>query len=310
VNAAHPGHQDCEGEVSTKTSWFLFGLACLFLLAGCRPRAAAAVPTLQPVLTLAPTATPLPTPKPSPSPSPTPSAPLVALDPGHGGEDLGARHFKLDGNMDLYESEINLQLALRTGEKLKAKGFRVMYTRDGDYYPNRDKVDLNGDGEFNDRDDLLYRNHLVNQAGADLLLSLHENAWEDWNEALVRVTGGTTTYYCPDRPFAERSLLFATLVQEQVLATLRRFGHEPVDRGVVVDHELADGTSDGVHLIVLGPEDKVIKEATQMPGALSEPMFITCDAEAALMARDDVQDALAEAYANAVEAYFAAQGRP
>jgi len=283
---------------------------CLLLFAGCRPAPPSTpAPSPQPVLAAAPTATASPTSPPSPTLTPTPAAPLVALDPGHGGDDLGARHFKLDGNMDFYESEVNLQLALRIGSKLQAKGFRVMYTRDGNYYPNRNKVDLNGDGEFNDRDDLLYRNHLINQAGADLLLSLHENAWEDRDEALVRATGGTTTYYCPDRPFAERSLRFATLVQEQVLATLRRFSYEPVDRGVVVDHELADGSSDGMHLVMLGPVDHVIKEATQMPGVLSEPMFITCDPEAALMQRDDFMDALAEGYVEAIEAYFEEYGR-
>lgn len=293
-----------------KTSRVLSVLAtCLLLSAGCRPAQRLAAPSPQPVFTLAPTATALPTRLPSPTPTPAPAAPLVALDPGHGGADLGARHFNLDGNMDLYESEVNLQLALRIGEKLKAKGFRVMYTREGNDYPNREKVDLNGDGEFNDRDDLLFRNHLVNQAGADLLLSLHENAWEGWSESLVRATGGATTYYCPDRPFAERSLRFATLVHEQVLATLRRFGHDPIDRRVVVDHELVDGTSDGVHLVMLGPVDHVIKEATQMPGVLTEPMFITCDAEAALMQREDFMDALAEGYVEAIEAYFREYGR-
>lgn len=283
-------------------------VVCLLLLAGCagtgqvpNPAGPSPLPVQNPAATPTPFSSPTVTP---PTLTPTPSAPLVALDAGHGGLDLGARHFKLDGNMDFYESAINLALVQRIGAKLQARGYRVVYTREGDYYPNRDKVDLNGDGEFNDRDDLIYRNRLINQAGADLLLSLHENAWEHPDEALVRATGGTTTYYCPDRPFAEQSLRFATLVQEGVLATLARYGDETVDRGVVVDHELADATSDGVHLIILGPEDKVIKEATQMPGALCEPMFITCDAEAALMVREDVQDALAEAFADAIQTYF------
>lgn len=300
---------DCEAGLAMKRSRTLCALAiCLLLFAGCRlvqRPAPSPVPVANPV----PTATSLPTAVPLPTPTPTPVGPLVALDPGHGGDDLGARHFKLDGNMDFYESAVNLQLALGIGAKLEARGFRVVYTRDGDYYPNREKLDLNGDGVFCDRDDLIYRNRLMNEAGADLLLSLHENGWEHPNEALVRATGGTTTYYCPDRPFAERSLRFATLVHEQVLATLRSFGHDPTDRGVLVDHELADSSSDGVHLIVLGPADKVIKEASQMPGALSEPMFMTCDAEAALMLRDDFMDALAGAYADAIEAYFEEFGR-
>jgi len=288
-------------------------LAGLLLLGACspaRPQPPAATP--QPIIDVAATATPPPAPSatPAPSPTPTPAAPLVALDPGHGGEDLGARHFKRDGNMDIYESEINLQLALRIGDKLEDKGLRVVYTRDGDYYPNRNKVDLNGDGEFGDRDDLIYRNRLVNQAGADLLLSLHENGWEHPDEELVRATGGTTTYYCSSRPFADRSLAFATLVQAQVLATLQRFGLTPIDRGILVAHDNEiDPTSSGTHLVMFGPVDDVIKEASQMPGCLSEPMFMTCDAEAELMQRDDFMDALADGYVNAIVAYFQEQGR-
>jgi N-acetylmuramoyl-L-alanine amidase len=41
-----------------------------------------------------------------------------------------------------------------------------------------------------------------------------------------------------------------------------------------------------------------------MPGALSEPFFITCDAEADLMRKPGVQELLAEAYADAIDAYF------
>ena len=70
----------------------------------------------------------LPAASPSATPTVTPipgSGPIVALDPGHGGEDLGARHFNRQGEMDLYESTITLALALRTGEKLKVRGFRV-----------------------------------------------------------------------------------------------------------------------------------------------------------------------------------------
>lgn len=280
--------------------------ASLLLLAACR--SAPPTPTPEPPPPIDVHATALPAPSPTVSPSPTPLPPLVAIDAGHGGDDLGARHFTREGNMDLYESAINLQLALRIGAKLEARGYRVMYTRDGDYYPNRDKVDLNGDGVFCDRDDLIYRNQLVNQAGADLLLSLHMNGWEHPDEELVRVTGGTTTYYCSDRPFADRSLRFATLVQEHVLAAVERLGLEPTDRGVQVGHTLADGSSDGYHLIMFGPEDHVILEATQMPGALSEPMFMSCDAEAAAMSSEEGLEALAEAHVEAVVAYFEEQG--
>ena len=293
----------------------MLGLCGLLALAGCASGRARGTPSPtsppQQVARSEPTSTPSslpqPTATPTVTPTPTPAGPLVALDPGHGGEDLGARHFNLEGNMDFHESTINLQIALRIGEKLKAKGYRVFYARDGNYYPNRSQQDMNGDGEFGPHDDLLYRVQLINQAGADLLLSLHENAWEHRDESLVRATGGTTTYYCPDRPFGDQSLRFATLVHEKVLAMLRAWGHEPTDRKVLIDHAPAVPGDPGGHFVILGPVDEVIKQASQMPGCLSEPLFITCDAEAALMIRPDFQDTLAQAYTDAIVAYFEEQ---
>ena len=291
--------------------------ACLWLVCGCQGTGPAATPppaTAQPILDPAPATTSRVTPSRAPTARPTPTAkprrPLVALDPGHGGEDLGARHFDLNGQMDFHESTINLQLAQRIGNKLKAQGYRVFYTRDGDYLPNRAQKDLNGDGELTPHDDLLLRVDLVNRARADLLLSLHQNAWEHPDDELVRATGGTTTYYCPDRTFADRNLRFANLVHAEVLATVRRFGHEPTDRGVLPDHSLAAPGDAARHLMILGPVDRVIKRASQMPGVLSEPLFITCDVEAALMVREDFQEALADAYVRAIVAYFAEQESP
>ncbi len=229
---------------------------------------------------------------------------LIAVDPGHGGKDLGARHFGLDGNMDFHESTIVLEIALRLETELRRRGYRVLLVRDGDYLPNSSGEDLNEDGEFTYRDDLLWRVRMINEAGADLLLSLHQNAWAYPDEALVRVTGGCTTYYCPDREFGEDNWRLANLVHERVLAAIQGIDYEPFDRGVQDDNTLAVPGESGEHLILLGPQDDVIKWSSQMPGALNEPFFITCDAEADLMRRDDVQSALAIAYADAVDAYF------
>jgi N-acetylmuramoyl-L-alanine amidase len=228
----------------------------------------------------------------------------VAIDPGHGGEDLGARHFNRQGQMDLHESTITLQLALRVGAKLQALGYRVFYTRDGDYDPNLYERDVNGDGEINLRDVVQTRTDLVNESGADLLLSLHLNAWECDDEELWRATGGTETYYCPDRPFGDRNLRLATLVHQNILAALRSVGHEPSDRGVLIDHAPAYPGDPGHHLMILGPKDEIIVRPSNMPGILSEPVFITCDAEAYLVMREDVQDALAQAYVDAIVQYF------
>ncbi|MCL6430259.1 MAG: N-acetylmuramoyl-L-alanine amidase [Anaerolineae bacterium] len=298
-----------------------FALCCLlvaFLLVRCvqtRPPAPPSpspspikVAAITPVIVQeTPSATPQVDPTVAPPPTPTRipgQGPLVAIDPGHGGEDLGARHFNRAGEMDLHESTITLQLALRIGARLQALGYRVFYTRDGDYDPNLYERDVTGDGEIDLRDVVQTRTDLINESGADILLSVHLNAWECDDEELWRATGGTETYYCPDRPFGDRNLRLATLVHQNVLAALRSVGHEPSDRGVLIDHAPAYPGDPGHHLMILGPKDEIIVRPSNMPGVLSEPIFITCDAEAYLIMREDAQEALAQAYVDAIVQYF------
>ena len=72
--------------------------------------------------------------------------------------------------------------------KLEAAGYRVFYTRDGDYDPNPCEKDSNGDGEINLRDVVQTRIDLINASGADIQLSLHINDWESDDEELLRAT--------------------------------------------------------------------------------------------------------------------------
>jgi len=298
--------------------WPVLAVLWLALGAGCRASSAPATPpgpapagvaTTQPAGDLSATSTAAPTPTVIAPTTASGQLPLIALDPGHGGEDLGARHFNLQHEMDIHESTIVLDLAHRVGDKLKAHGYRVFYTHDTDVLPNPGyAIDLNGDGEPSPLDDLLMRNKLINESGADLLLSLHLNAWENRDEALVRATGGTETYYCPDRPFGDDNLRFATLVHENILAAIKGLGLQANDRNVRIDNN--EPGDMGRHLVILGPQNDIIKIATNMPGALSEPMFITCDAEAAALQRPEVLDALADAYVKAIVTFFEEKGKP
>jgi len=286
---------------------------CLLLLAGCQNVKASArndsslplavnevtaTPTVGPTASAAPALTA--TTEPTATPTAAPKGIIVALDPGHGGMDLGARHFDHNDQMDVHESTITLQLALRVGAKLKALGYGVFYTRDGDYYPSRGHLQPDENGVIPPLDDLLWRNHIINQSGADLLLSIHLNAWETDDVQLRRTTCGVETYYSTDRPFSDKSKRFADLVQANILATLPKIGDEANDRGVMQDNLPPDTR----HMVILGPVSDTITEATQMPGILSEPMFITCDRAAALMVQPQVQDALAQAYVDAIVEYF------
>jgi N-acetylmuramoyl-L-alanine amidase len=302
---------------------YLLLLLCVCValaLAACKKAAPTEYPTIEPVkvagaqvyptLTLAPpsftqapgtgsTAAPGATPAPPQPTRITGAAPLVALDAGHGGLDLGARHFNLQDEMDMYESTITLQIVLKIGAKLEALGYGV-------YYVRKEDTDLGLYDRFgeDERAVIQARTDLINASGADLVLSVHLNAWDTEDKELRRVTGGTETYYCPDRPFGDRNLRFAELVHQNILDTLARLGDEVSDRHIHIDHEIAYPGDPGHHLMLLGPQTDIIARPSNMPGVLSEPVFITCDREAYLVARDDAQEALADAYVAAIAQYF------
>lgn len=80
---------------------------------------------------------------------------IIAIDPGHGGKDPGAISKK--GRM--MEKKINLNVALKLREKLEAKGFEVVMTRDAD-----EELGLTARGKF------------ANENKADFMVSIHHNS--------------------------------------------------------------------------------------------------------------------------------------
>lgn len=259
------------------------------------PMATAAPPTATATPHLTPSLTPLPTPWPY----------IVVIDPGHGGKDLGARHFDDQGRMLYHESQVNLELGLLVRDELVRRGFQVVMTREGDYSVSGEDEDVNGDGVVDYTvDESQARVDIANAAHADLLLSLHQNAFYYPDGRPGRDVGGLQTFYCGDRPFSEASYHFATLVHQALLEAFADLGYAIHDRGVLDDIDLITPDSPGKHIILLGPSSERIVRPSEMPGALSEPLFITHEIEGQ-MARDPaVLARLARAYADAVEAYF------
>ncbi|HMM19641.1 MAG TPA: N-acetylmuramoyl-L-alanine amidase [Selenomonadales bacterium] len=102
----------------------------------------------------------------------------IALDPGHGGIDGGAR------SGGLQEKDITLSLALKLADELRRHGATVVFTRDSD-------IDYYTRGKGGKRNDLIKRVALINASGAALFLSIHTNAIKgaQWF--------GAETYYNP-----------------------------------------------------------------------------------------------------------------
>jgi N-acetylmuramoyl-L-alanine amidase len=106
---------------------------------------------------------PPPTSTPAPPPPPEPETlagldrlVIVALDPGHGGEDPGAV-----GPSGLREKDVVLQIALQLRDRLNQEpGLRVMMTRDADYFvPLHERV------------------RKARRVQADLFVSIHADAY-------------------------------------------------------------------------------------------------------------------------------------
>ena len=139
-------------------------LAALLLLAaapgaGAGPQVPPGPPTpppaAPPAVPAAAAATPLeaaPVPA-APAPS-APSAFRVVIDPGHGATEDGAI-----GPSGLKEKDLALDMARRLAALLKADGFEVVLTREGDDGPTLDQ-----------------RAEIANVQRADVFLSLHANA--------------------------------------------------------------------------------------------------------------------------------------
>ena len=93
---------------------------------------------------------------------------IVCLDPGHGGNDVGAIYKKL------YEANINLEVAKDAKTVLEKEGYTVYLTRSDDSYMAK-------------RD----RSAYCNSVNADILVSIHHNTYE----ADHSVNYGTVLYY-------------------------------------------------------------------------------------------------------------------
>ncbi len=116
---------------------------------------------------------------------------VVVLDAGHGGWDPG----KL-GKHGADEKEINLKICEILRTYLEASGGFVVITRDGDYALSKTK---NGD--------LRARKVLADSTNADIMISIHQNAYPS-----AKVKGAQVFYH----EKSEKGKILATSIQTKV----------------------------------------------------------------------------------------------
>jgi N-acetylmuramoyl-L-alanine amidase len=179
---------------------------------------------------------------------------LIAVDPGHppGGA---------TGPTGLREAEANLAVALELRHLLEDAGARVLLTRTTDSVV-----------------ELWPRVQLAERAGADVLISIHNNALPDGINPFVN--NGTSVYY--NQP---RSIPLARSIQA---ALLRRLGQR--DLGV-------------------GRGDLALVRSTWMPSVLTEGLFMMLPDQEAALRTPQGQRLYALAVAEGLRRYLEARAR-
>ncbi len=176
---------------------------------------------------------------------------VVVIDVGHGGNDPG----KVGVNQIL-EKDINLQVALKLETFLQQSDLTVILTR-------REDMGLYDEGASNKKvQDMRRRIELIQEADADLVVSIHQNSYSD---GAVR---GPQCFYYRDSEEGQRAAL---ILQEQL------------NNGLEVERPREAKANDSYYLL---------KKST-VPTIIAECGFLSNREEALLLDSEAYQEKLA-----------------
>ncbi len=237
----------------------------------------------------------------APSPSTKKSGPtkrlmMVAIDPGHGGEDPGAI-----GPSGLYEKTVVLSIALKMRDRINATpGMRAMLTRDGDYFvPLHERV------------------RKARGVEADLFISIHADAF------LNPQAHGASVFVLSERGASSTAARWMAQ-RENASDLVGGVNVKSKDAHVMqamLDMSTTAQIKDSIKLgrVVLGHLGKVGKlhkphveqagfavlKAPDVPSILVETGFISNPQEESLLGDEAYQNQLADALMTGIKRYFA-----
>lgn len=240
---------------------------------------------------------------------------LVCIDPGHGGWDFGRERTDMAvyGPPWVNEAELTLSMSFFLRDELESRGIAVVMTRETGGAVNWANEDVNGDGKVmqdspqgridGSRDELQARINICNEAGADIMVSVHLNGSDDAS------IGGYQIYFNTKRDFATQNSDLATLIYREMTVAFSDLGYDANPRGTTDDINLSADTHEfggEQFLIMIGPE--VVKpeytiRPTGMPGVIIETLFLTNTNDANFIMNPANQQRLAVSWADGIEAY-------
>ena len=222
---------------------------------------------------------------------------VVAIDPGHGGEDPGAT-----GPSGLHEKDVVLEIALQLRDRLNANpNMRAMLTRDADFFvPLHERV------------------RKARRVQADLFVSIHADAfltpqargasvfalsqggasssaarWMANKENAADLVGGANTLHLKDQSVLRAILDMSTTAQ---IKDSLKLGNEVLGQIGKVG-KLHKGSVEQASFAVL--------KAPDVPSILVESAFISNPEEEKKLRDPEYQAQLVEALATGIQRYFA-----
>ncbi len=178
--------------------------------------------------------------------------PTVYLDPGHGGADEGC------AREGVREKDLNLAIALLVRDQLKEKGYQVIMSRETDTYIAKET-----------------RVEEANRSGADIYISIHQNATEEGAGV-----NGMEVWYTEDGDRCDSKRL-AQLIRQQTLKST-----EAAERELRSD------------------ADFYVTKNTSMPACLIETGFLSNTAERRKLSHAEYQQQIAGGIVQGIAYYF------
>lgn len=187
---------------------------------------------------------------------------VIALDAGHGGFDPG----KVGVNQAL-EKDINLAITLELRDLLEKKGYQVVMTRETD-------TGLYTEGDSNKkRADMNKRVSVINESGASIAISIHQNSFSQESSHGVQV-----------------------------------FYHQQSEEGknlaLVMQKTIKEILDDGNHREAKSNDSYYMLRQTQCPLVIVECGFLSNWKEAGLLITEEYQKKMAQAIFAGMEAYL------
>lgn len=194
---------------------------------------------------------------------------VIVVDPGHGGFNRSLGDYGAEGRHGV-EKENTLAIAFYLRELLEAAGAEVVMTRERDVNPSvGTRFESDPHGQLKARVDL------ANRSGADIFVSIHNNANPNPN-----IRGIETFYY------SQRGRVLAEAIQSELAGYLGA-----IDRG----------TSRASFYVI---------RETHMPAVLIEIGFITNPTDDYLLSTESYRSGAAHGIFNGLVRYFGGPGAP